>query len=652
MARQIIFLLSWLILSPLNAEPANSKIAALRDMTLEELFDVEVSSLFKRPMKLFDAPAAMHVITSDDIRRSGATSIAEALRLAPGMQVAQVDSNKWAISIRGLQNRFVSHLLILVDGRSVYSPTFGGTYWEVRDYVLEDIERIEIIRGPGGALWGANAANGIVNIVTKAAEDTQGGYLNLIGGTEEQGTGEFRYGIPLGTDGFGRFYVKGVNRDALELNGNDAKDDWYVLRGGFRADWEFDGDRLSVHGDYHGGEFSQEISLPASAFPFYTVNEEDVKNSGGNMMFRWDRIFDEGNDLSLQFYYDYTRHEELSWSETRHTLDADFQHRFLLPFRMEFIYGLNFRYFPDEFENDRVMTFSPSSKDMTLASFFVQDEIELIEEKLRLTLGTKVEYHSLAGVEHMPSARLTWTPSDRQTLWAAVSRAVRTPIRSFHGISMQMFAETPPPVDWIIEWNGNPNLDTDNLMAYEVGCRLKPNERLSLDVAGYYFDYRDIVLFPVVGTDFTVFPSVIYGSAANSDISDEIYGAEVSARCDLTDDWRVHAYYNYVDGVTRFAALGPENQASLRSSHDLPNNLEFDWWLRFVDFIDSQYGTAESYIDLDVRLGWRFGENLEMAVVGQNLIEGSRREFMDDVTIKTPATEAQRAVYFQFTFRF
>src|SRR5438093_3529420 len=414
-------------------DSTKKRLSDLADMSLEDLTKIEVTSVSKHKEKLADAPAAIFVITQEDIRRSGVTTIADALRLAPGLEVARVASHDWAITSRGFNELYANKLLVLIDGRSVYTPLFSGVYWDVQDTLLEDIDRIEVIRGPGATLWGANAVNGVINITTKSAKETIGGLLSGGYGTEEQGFGSARYGGKLGEDAYYRGYVKYFNRDSSALpSGAQANDAWEMYRGGFRTDWEPSAQNLfTLQGDAYAGTENQTVTLFTPAFPFTQPDASKMRVSGGNVIGRWTHTFTPDSDLKLQIYYDRTDRAVDYFKEMRNTADFDLQYRHPLWQRHDVTWGVGFRYADsDTSRSNFTLAFIPPERITRIFNTFIQDEITLVKERLRLTLGSKFERNDYTGFEIQPSGRLLWTPHERHSVWASVSRAVRTPSRA------------------------------------------------------------------------------------------------------------------------------------------------------------------------------------------------------------------------------
>ncbi|MCP5005924.1 MAG: TonB-dependent receptor plug domain-containing protein, partial [Planctomycetes bacterium] len=408
----------------------------LTSLSLEDLMNIKVTSVSKRPQKLIDAASAIYVITQEDIRRSGATNIPDALRRVPGIQVAHINMNTWAITSRGLNSFLSNKLLVLMDGRSVYTPLFSGVYWDVQDTLLEDIDRIEVIRGPGASLWGDNAVNGVINIITKQAGDTQGGLLSTGYGNEQQGFGNLRYGNKIGNDAYFRVYSKYFNRDnAVDASGKKTNDSWHAQRGGFRIDWDIKKqDSLTVQGDIYDSKFGETAATVSLTSPFSNTINDDSKFAGWNVLTRWKHTFSEYSNFELQLYYDQTERESIKLREDRDTYDFDFQHRFKFGERQDVVWGLGYRLTHDNIRNSFDFSFNPDSRSMSLYSGFVHDEITLIEDKLRLTVGSKLSYNVFTGLEVQPNARLLWKPCERHSTWLSFSRAVRTPSRAENDI--------------------------------------------------------------------------------------------------------------------------------------------------------------------------------------------------------------------------
>ena len=643
----------------------------LTELSLEELMEIEIISASKKEERLFEAAAAVYVITGEDIRRSGVTSIPEALRMVPGMEVAHIDANKWAITSRGFNDLFANKLLVLIDGRSVYTPLFSGVFWEAQDVLLEDVERIEVIRGPGAALWGANAVNGIINILTKSARDTQGGFLVTGVGSEERGFGCFRYGGKVGEEVYYRVYAKYFNRDNfVHASGKEAADGWDVLRGGFRMDWDIsDHNSLTLGGDIYDGDAGLTYRVIDSLEPPYERTFDfAVPIKGGDVLGRWEHTFSDVSDLALQLYYDRAEREDAVVEGYLHKFDVDFQHRFGSGECQEIVWGFGYRFMSDEISGDFLMSVHPERRDYDLLSAFAQDEITFVEDRLRLTLGSKFEHNDYTGFEIQPNVRLLWTPHDRHTAWGAISRAVRTPSRGEDDtrIVREVLPSglISPDFPTAIVVLGSRDFESEELLAFETGYRVRPTDRFFLDVAAFYSLY-DKLLTVEPGTPYReAFPPpehVVVPLIADNKMEGETYGVELEGDCRVLDWWRLRAKYAYLqmqihlyEGSSYtpgedWEGISPHHQLSLRSSMDLPGRLELDLEGRYVD--DLPDIDIQSYLSCDIRLGWNPIENLEATVVGQNLLNDHHPEFRAPHTPSLP-TEVERGVYGAIRWRF
>jgi len=653
------------------AEGGGGATRDLSEFSLDELVNLKVTSVSKKPEKLSHSPAAIAVITGEDIRRSGVTTIAESLRLAPGMQVARVDSLTWAVSSRGFNDLFANKLLVLMDGRSVYTPLFSGVYWDVQDTMLEDIDRIEVIRGPGAALWGANAVNGVINITTKSAKETQGGLLVAGAGTEERGFGSIRYGGQIGDNAWFRVYTKYFNRDdAVRTTGEDANDEWDRWRSGFRLDWEpSPPNQLTLQGDIHAGTGHQTYNLATLTPPTYSsMQPQTIRAEGGNLIGRWTHTFHEDADLRFQMYYDRTERDLPIFSEDRDTFDFDLQIHHALGERQDIIWGAGFRHSESSnIKSNFNLAFVPSDRKTDDYSTFVQDEITLVRERLRLTLGSKFEHNTYTGFEIQPSGRLLWTPHPKHSAWASVSRAVRTPSRAdidLWLVNSVIPPGVPPlslPAPGVVALVGNPDKLSETLIAYEAGYRVQIHDRVTLDASLFYNDYDRLTTFEPAGQDLSTLPAYIGLPQMFANRSHgETYGGEISANVQVADWWRLRPSYSYLQiqlhrgrsqDPTAEDAEGddPHHQVSLRSEMDLPWHLQLDCVGRYVDGLSNR--GIPSYVEADVRLGWRPTSQLEISIVGQNLLDNRHPEFRQ-LILGPPQTEMQRGVYGKISFRF
>ena len=631
----------------------------LASLPIEELMKIEVTTGARHPETLSSSPAAITVITQDDIRRSGVMTIPEALRLAPGMEVARLDASQWAISSRGFNDVFANKLLVLQDGRSIYTPLFSGVFWDVQGALLEDIERIEIIRGPGATLWGANAVNGVINIITKSAKETQGTLISAGAGSENRGLAEVRYGDKIGENVYFRVYGTYYNRDDSELViGPEADDSWQIGRFGFRLDWDVvpNQDLITLQGDAYRGALNQvfETFDPTSAPTLTRTVHDDITVDGGHLLGRWSHIFAPGSDLSLQMYYDRTERNTVIFKEKRDTFDLDFQHRFILMERNEVVWGAGYRVTSDHVGNSPTISLDPNHRTIHLFSTFVQDEITLVPDRLRLMLGSKFEHNDFTGFEIQPGARILWTPHEQHTIWASVSRAVRTPSRAEDDVILNRAVQVAPGFFVPTTIRGSRGFDSEKLLAYELGYRAQLDPRISVDVAAFYNDYdqlRSLEQDPAAPTQFQL-SNKLYG---------ETCGIEAAATLKLTDWWRLKPAYTLLEmdlhkrsGSTDVTSVqdegkSPQQQFMLRSQMDLPHNISFDCTLRYVDSLPAL--AISSYLALDVRLGWKPTKNLEVAVGGQNLLQDHHAEFSPSF-IQTQRAQIERGIYGKITVRF
>jgi len=650
----------------------------LTDLSLEQLMNLRVTSTARRPQTVAASAAAIFVITQEDIRRSGVTSIPEALRMVPGVEVARIDANKWAISARGFNGRFANKLLVMIDGRSVYTPLFSGVLWDAQDTVLEDIDRIEVVRGPGASLWGANAVNGVINIVTKRARDTQGALLVAGGGSEEQGFTTLRYGGRFDDDTYYRAYAKYFNRDSQEfIGGADAADDWQVGRSGFRVDWEPEGpDGLTVQGDFYKGVVGTTGRSFALTAPFSRTVNTDDNVFGGNLLGRWTHEFEDGSDMQLQVYYDLVAGDELGISLEEHTFDVDFQHHFQADDRNDIVWGLGYRVNAAQFDGNFTVSFTDRNRTDHLASAFLQDDITLVEDELRLTLGSRFEYNSYTGLEIQPTGRLLWTPDQQQSIWLAASRATRTPSQAEDSIVLNS-VQPPPlpsppfplpfPIPLQISVLGNPDQRSEDVTAFEVGYRVQPDPNFSADIAAFYniYDHLQTVEIRSGSIEPCLSAPIPFCGLIRTQFDDrgsaQTYGVEVGTDIRPAPWWQLHGAYTFLmmdldrDGgsgdplIEQTDGRNPTQQISVRSSFDLADDWDFDIWARYVSDLPER--GVDSYFTFDARLGWRPMEGVELSIVGQNLLAGHHLEFTPELVDTTP-TEIQRSVYGKVTVTF
>lgn len=601
---------------------------ALKRMSLEELFDLEVTTVSQRPESLSKTAAAVHVVTQDDLRRIGAQNIPEALRDIPGVEVARIDSRQYAVTARGFNGSVANKLLVLVDGRSVYTPLFSGVFWDEQDVFMEDVEQIEVVRGPGATVWGANAVNGVINVITKNARDTQGLLAMGGGGNAEQGFGGARYGGTIGTTGFFRVYGKHLDREAaIRPDGTDAGDDYRMTQGGFRVDWSAAAADFSLQGDAYGGSAHQPTT-------------DDIELSGGNAVAHWTRRLSATSNLQLLAYYDRTDRDIPSvFREILDTYDVQLHHRFAPLPRHDFVWGLGFRYIDDDVGNSPTFAFLPPRVWHRLFSGFLQDELTLMENRLRLTLGSKIEHNDYTGTEYLPSGRLAWTPTAAHTVWAAVSRAVRTPSR----IDRDLFVPESPP--YLLA--GGSDFQSEVLQAYELGYRVQGAHDVTASLATFYNDYdklRSLEAGP---------PAYL----ANG-LEGRSYGVETEATWQASEWCRLEAGYTLQrlelerkpgsTDLSQAAQEGdsPRHRTFVRSTFVLPHDLDLDLTLRYSGELPHQQ--VPDNLDGDVHLGWRPTPTLDLGIYGRSLFDPRHVEF------GTPASrrEVERSVWGKATCRF
>ncbi len=664
------FVLTWGLMVGLAHASAQAQQPPpdLTELSLEQLMSVEITSVSKREERLWESAAAVSVIIGEDIRRAGVKSIPEALRLVPGLQVAQVGSNRWAISARGFNATFSNKLLVLIDGRTVYTPLFAGVFWDVQDTLLEDVDRIEVVRGPGGTLWGANAVNGVINVITKQAKATQGSYLEVGGGSEERGFVGTRYGGRVGDDLFYRGYFKYANRDNLvTATGREAADDWRTYRGGFRLDWEpSTRDTVTVQGDLYKGDFGQTLTIPSLTPPFSVASDSRDDFAGGNFLTRFRHKTADRTETTLQFYYDRTHRNELLFHEMRDTVDLDFQHRFPIGVRHDLIWGFGTRVTIDNIDNSASLVFTPTRRTDHLVSGFIQDQITLIQDRLTLTLGSKFEQNSYSGFEAQPNARLLYSPNDWNRVWAAVSRAVRTPARFERDVQTNVAAfPGPGGLPTLVQTAGNSDFTSEELLAFELGYRVQPVEWLSVDLAGFYTIYDNLRTSepgaPTLATGASP-PHIVQPFLFDNRMSGNTYGVEIASTWRPVSFWRLHLNYSYLkielhpDATsvekTQDQGRSPRHQVQARSILDLPWHLQFDASAFFVDRLPKLEPAVPSYLRLDLRLGWRPTKTFDLSLVGQNLLDNRHPEWGGIFGVPVRPTEVQRSGYVQATWRF
>ena len=618
--------------------------------SLEELMSMEISSAAKKVQRLADAATAIHVLNHEDIRRSGATNLPELLRLVPGVQVARIDGSRYAVSIRGFGNRYSGKLLVLQDGRTLYSPLFSGTYWEAQDVVLEDIERIEVIRGPGGTLWGANAMNGVINILTRHAKESQGTFVEATAGSLENGL-TVRHGTALGDNGHLRAYAKLMDHGALDTDaGQDAHDAWRQERAGFRADWALDArDTVTVQGDVYRNKAQQSVLATSLVPPTTAFLPDTARLSGANLLFRWQRAVGADEDWHVQGYLDHTEVRDVLHQQRVSTADVEWQHRFRLSPRQEITWGAGVRSVQDAMDGSFTVSLVPHRNSNTLYSAFLQDEISLRDD-LRLTVGSKLEHNDVTGLEVQPSARLLWKASPTDSVWASVSRAVQTPSRALRDVEMNLavlpgLPGLPGPV--VIGVRGNDNVVSEEMVAREIGYRSQLSPDVNVDVTAFYNTYDNLVTLEQNPLAFMPVP--LLARRFDNLMTGKTYGVELAGNWQVAPNWRLKGSYSWLQmkltpkaGGSGELAFGGEGSKArqvvqLHSLHNLSHNLELDANLYVVDKLPAlgpaSASSVKAYARLDLRMGWKPSPGLELSLTARNVLSKRHAEFVgDDVT--------------------
>lgn len=654
----VIFLLAGLGTQSLAAPQENAANGEpLKQLSLAELGNVEVTTTSKEPEQIWKTSAAIYVLTQEDIRRSGATSIPEVLRLVPGVEVARINSNTWSVGIRGFGSAFSRSVLVLIDGRSVYTPLFAGVYWDFQNVLLEDVERIEVIRGPGGTIWGSNAVNGVINVITKDAKDTHGTYASTSSGNIAQNESGVRHGAAHGNNLDYRAYAMGFGRTPEFHRDGDNYDGWQLGQAGFRTDSRLtDRETLTVQGDLFKGNVGQQVAIGYYSPPAQLIVDGTEDVSGGNLLGRWRHELSDTSDLQVQAYYDRTYRLGPQVGETRNTFDIDLLHHFVLKQRNEIIWGFGARWSPsDIIQTVPTVNFTPHHQADNLYSAFVQDQIAILQNKLWLTLGSKFEHNIFTGWETEPSGRVLWTPTSHQTLWAAVTRAVRTPSRVDEDLQLTGFVSTPPPVYVCVCDNGK--FVSETLLGYEAGYRKLVTPRFYVDIAAFHNQYNDLTSFGDATISITATPpplAILVSVPFANGIMGSTNGGEFSPEWKATHWMDVKATYSYMtmslldkpthtktSYVSMYEGSSPHHEVTAQIQFNLPKRFEFDPTYRYVGGLPAL--AVNAYQTADARLGWHFARGFEFSVTGQNLFQPRHAE--------SGSVLVQRSAYAQITWR-
>lgn len=646
---------------PATAATGDDSLEYLKGLNIEDLLRTQVTSASKRPESLTDTATAVFVITAEDIKRTGARNIPEALRMVPGIQVSQLDANKWIISARGFGELFSNKLLVLMDGRSVYTPLFSGVFWDAQDTVMEDIDRIEVIRGPGATLWGANAVNGVINIITKSTSDTRGALVSLESGSYDPVVATARYGGEIGKNGGYRFYAKGGKHNNFPLaDSTDGKDEWDLKQGGFRVDLEPERDRrIRVQGDIQKGNEGVAYSFPG--FPDQEGLDAEFDTFATNLLTKWEGDFSNGNQVSLQAYWDYTEKDLLILEEKRTTFDLDFQYVWTASPFHDVVWGLGYRVTSDEIKSSQFTYFSPEERTDELFSAFIQDEITLIDNHWWLTVGSKFEHNDYSGFEVQPNMRMRWKTSDDQTFWASVSRAVRTPARADHDMTIFTLASRDSSGNLVASTiEGNRDFKAEELIAYEAGHRCRPFHRLSLDTAVFFNVYENLRSLEVGMPYFSAFSDslLLAPNYITNALSGKAYGFELLATLQAADWWKFSFGYSLLkmtfdaDPEVRMTSRKfiqddyPQHMVQVRSYMDVWENVSLDSELYYMDDLGNQ--PVDAYIRFDLRLGWKINESFDLSLNVENLTDSRHQEYASITNII--GTEVPRRVYAKLTW--
>lgn len=600
----------------------------LLDLSLEQLANLQITSVSKKSERLADAPASVFVITAEDIRRSGATTLPEALRLAPNLEVARVSANQYAISARGFNSTTANKLQVLIDGRSVYTPLYSGVFWDVQDVMLEDVERIEVISGPAATLWGSNAVNGVINVITRSAAETQGGLATVEVGNRENGLAVRHGGA---TDGGGHYRVYGKFSDfdhTTLADGTAVRDAWHKSQAGFRADWSGVRDSFTLHGDAYGGRLEQADPRMSTV-------------SGLNLNAHWNRMLEDGSSLRLQSYYDRTdRNYPGTFAESLDIANFDLQHNLRTLGRHVIVWGASYRHASDHVDNTAALAFLPADQGLSWTSVFAQDVIALRED-LHLTAGTRLERNDYTGTESMPSLRLAWKPTENRLLWGALSRAVRTPSR----IDRDLFV--PGQAPFLIA--GGPDFRSEVSNVVEIGYRAQPNRAVSYSITAFHNSHEHIrSIEPTPGG------ALVIGNG----IEGTTNGVELWGSLQATRTWRLSGgllelrqhLHLAPDSASTFGVAGesndPKHQWSVRSSVDLASGREFDLTVRRVGALPDP--AVPAYTAVDARYGWPVSSGVRAALIAQNLLDPTHLEFGAAAT----GSEIARSVLLRLTVQF
>jgi len=643
---------------------AQDSTSTLFNFSLQELAELQVTIASKKEEKWLHTASAVFVMTREEILLTGAINIPDVLRYIPGYQVAGIDANKWAISTRGFIGRFSNKLLVLIDGRTVYTPLFSGVFWSMQDIIMEDIDRIEVIRGPGGTLWGANAVNGIINIVTKHGRDTQGGFISGHTGTEEKAGGVLRYGKNFSENSYIRGYVKYFQHDnAIHPDGHRAGDGWEILHGGLRADLDkIRSNPITLQADVYAGRIGHAMNVVRLNPPGMDAFDYRGNILGWHLLLRSQTIFKNASVLTVQSYFDYFDRDEYIVRGRLATFDLDVDYLFDWGAHQQILCGLGYRTVHHDYDNSYIMSVSQNAFNQGQISAFIQDDIQIAKNRLRLTIGSKFENHYYTGFEFLPNIRISYTPVNNHCLWSAVSRAVRTPsLGEVEGkhiayYDSSLFFSTPV----IYGFEGNPDFRSEIMYAFETGYRYSPKSSFMLDIAAFYNAYNHLASAKLgsIEPDSSPDPEyIIFYTLSDNKIAGTVYGLE------WLMDWRMNRHVRlqlshtlsrakmhtfgdgtslYVDQVANIEGQIPDHFGFIRSIFNLTHTLNVNIGIRFMD--DLPELGVDRYTDLDVNLIWQVNDRLKINLAANNLLKSSHLEFIPELYY-TLHTLVQRSMY-------
>lgn len=652
------------------ANAANDSLQRLKTFSLEDLAAVEVSILGKKTQKVVDVPAAVYLLTAKQIRQSGATNIPDLLRLVPGLHVAQLDANKWVVSSRGFSNRITNKLLVMIDGRSIYSPLFGGVTWDQQNLMLEDIKQVEVIRGPGSSAWGANAVNGVINIISKHSRDTQGSLISTLVGSEKTIV-SLRQGGKLSDRASYRVYAKHRQHDdSVFLDGTDATDSWNDVQMGFRMDWQLtNNEQLTLQGKMYEGDLSERITVPSLVTASFTdIREDNIEISGANLLARWTKQYAKGASNELQIYVDHVERDQWVIEEKRDVFDVDYKHSFEVTGQHAVVLGAGYRYTNDslpigDLYSGQVRMFTPDNKSDHLFTAFIQDDITLQEDQWWLTLGTKVEHNQYTGIEFQPSARLRWKLADGQLLWGSLSRSVRTPSRleTDGFVLLDVISAGPPPVALALQ--GSRDLDSESLTAFELGYRYQVNQRFMIDAALFYQDYDKLISYDQSGLISAPIPVAAFAEVATlgNKMEGASYGVELTTVWSPSPTFNLIANYSYLQldispknsstdiNSERQEGLSPQHQFNISSNHQLSESIKLNLIGRYVGELSDS--NIDSYAEIDSSIQWRLSDTINLALVARNLLNEEHQEARPS-TYPTAETQVEREIFIKVDWLF